>query len=124
MAQLPPVLDLPLCVKGNNPSKQQQFGRLLYEKFKDNYILTESMRQAGDSNAEFRGFLTRLATGGTTLEDWHLMGQHSIGRLDSDVEELFQTTGTKLCARKVDSVRFNQTRENGKPDSGCEGKKQ
>lgn len=66
------------------------------------------MRQAGEANALFRDLLIRLATGATTEEDWHTFGERSLSRLDPATQELFNTTGTKLCARKVDSVQFNQ----------------
>ena len=107
-SQLPPVFDHSLCLVKCKAGPEQQRGRLLYQGFDENYVLTESMRQAGESNTVFRGLLNRLATGQTTPEDWKVFCERSLCRLDSATQDLFMTTATKLCARKVDSVQFNQ----------------
>ena len=60
--QLPPVLDLALYSESGGTTFQCE-GRVLYRMFDISICLKQSMRQAGDENAEFRSELERLATG-------------------------------------------------------------
>ena len=107
LTQLPPVGDRSLYALDGRPSKQQSAGRLLYLLFKKSFFLTESMRQAGDSNAEFRDQLQRLAEGQFSIDDWRIWSMRSLGRLPKEEKQKFEANSTKLCALKRDMKNFN-----------------
>ena len=108
-AQLPPVGDLASYSTRGKCSRQQAAGRLLYEQFTESYILTDSMRQAGSQNSEFRDQLNRLSNGTFTKEDWLAWRKRSLSKLDPSTQKLFEESGTKLCALKVDMKTFNMS---------------
>ena len=93
LAQLPPVGDLARYSTGGKCSRQQAAGRLLYEQFTESYILTDSMRQAGSQNSEFRDQLNRLSNGTFTKEDWLAWRKRSLSKLDPATQKLFEESG-------------------------------
>ena len=109
LSQLPPVTDKPLFYDKKKPmTDKQRVGRELFDHFKENYFLTESMRQSGASNEQFRQELIRLANGNFCIEDWHRWKDRSLYNLPDEERLRFQTEGVKLCGRKKDMVSFNE----------------
>ena len=109
LSQLPPVTDKPLFCEDNEAlTAPQTQGRALFHMFKDCYYLTESMRQQGASNEQFRQQLTRMATGKFSIDDWHSWLPRSVDNLPDEERTHFLNEGVKLCSRKVDMVPFNE----------------
>ena len=109
LSQLPAVGDKSLYYNGQGAmTKVQALGRALYAQFKICYFLTESMRQQGAENEQFRGELRRLANGTFTIDDWRRWDERAYDRLSEEEQVRFHTEGVKLCSRNVDKVTYNE----------------
>ena len=104
--QLPPVLDLALYSESGGTTFQCE-GRVLYRMFDISICLKQSMRQAGDENAEFRSELERLATGEFSVDDWKKWAKCNLQQMSDERKRNFYENGTKLCAMKKNMNAFN-----------------
>ena len=92
-AQLPPVLDAKLYTHLDNkklcaekPAGQKTtFGKLLWRSIGTVVILTEQMRQRGESNEQFASLLNRLREGCCTEDDFMLLNSRLMSNAGEDL---------------------------------------
>ena len=104
-AQLPPVGDKPLY--HSYPSnKIAEQGHYAYRFFHKVVKLTVKQRVQGESlhPKEFRGLLSRLRTGDSSLQDWHLLLERSPDKVTNIAQ--FENA-TRLFFTNQDVAEFN-----------------
>ena len=85
--QLPPVMDLPLY-SSVSTSATSDLGRTAYQMFSKAVVLTQIMRQTGDSSdqVQFREILLRLRDGSVTAHDWNILISRCKSRICNSCE--------------------------------------
>ena len=112
LKQLPPVFDMPLYGELTDSKKTEatSSGKQLYRLFDQHtYILKQQMRQQGDSNAQFRDDLNRLAGCGQYDQEQYTRWKASMdyNNFSSEQKEDFDNNATVLAAVKADLKTFN-----------------
>ena len=112
LKQLPPVFDVPLYGELNDKNKSEatSSGQKLYRMFDHHtYILNQQMRQQGDSNAQFRDDLNRLAGCDQFDQEQYTRWKSRFDYLNFSQErkEEFDNNATVLAAIKADLKTFN-----------------
>ncbi|PBK87947.1 hypothetical protein ARMGADRAFT_887853, partial [Armillaria gallica] len=112
-AQLPPVVDSKLFSRAPNKSgsdtalKAMQ-GRLLWLSVDTVVILTQVMRQGGDSNASFVELLNRLRLGQCTLDDHRALNQQLAENIQPDWSSKEWATAPLIVTENAIKDAYNQ----------------
>ena len=89
IGQLLPVNDIPIWAKREeSDSEITERAKYLFSLFSTNYTLTDVMRQQGESEIEFKRFLSRIRTGCVEMHDYNFIKQ----KFSSNIESLHLTT--------------------------------
>ena len=112
LKQLPPVFDVPLYGELNEKKKTEatSSGQQLYRMFDHHtYILKQQMRQQGDSNAQFRDDLNRLAGCAQFDQEQYTRWKSRMDyqNFNQERKEDFDNNATVLAAIKADLKTFN-----------------
>jgi hypothetical protein len=94
-AQLPPVLDTKLYTHldhkklhaDTQAGQKMTFGKLLWRSVRTVVILTEQMRQHGETNERFVSLLSRLREGSCTEDDFALLSSRIVATAGEDLSK-------------------------------------
>ena len=89
-------------------------GLFLYQQFNTVVILQQNRRQGGADQQSYRDLLSRLRSGMTTTEDWHILRARSMLELAVEERQQFESDEcTNLYSTNADVLQHNLKRLKG-----------